>query len=128
MDSDLVAIALNLQKKYTKFNEIYDLTKQIEDSLYRNDLYSLKLVIRMRTKAMLEAEEIDYKRQELLDAMPEDKKQIIMGLMNKDADSNDVDKKRICNIYRQIKLTINKTITLDKAVNEKMNRKGTIKL
>ncbi|MCI1999885.1 MAG: hypothetical protein LKJ75_03230 [Clostridia bacterium] len=130
MDSDLMGIALNLQKKYTKFNEIYNLTKQIEESLYRDDMYSLRLIVNMRTTAILELEKIEYNRKDLINALPDDKKNIVNELMSENAKDSDTCSdigKKINNIYRQTRKVMEKTVLLDKAVNKKLNTKSKIK-
>lgn len=128
MDSDLLGIALNLQKKYTKFNEIYDLTRQIEEALNRNDMYSIKLIVDMRTAAMAEAENIEYERQDLINELPDDKKQVVMDLMSQTENDTCVGiGKKIYSISNQTKALIDKTIALDNAVSKKMNRKNTIR-
>ncbi|MCI1959320.1 MAG: hypothetical protein LKJ25_06820 [Clostridia bacterium] len=130
MDSDLMGIALNLQKKYTKFNEIYNLTKQIEEFLYRDDMYSLKLIVNMRTTAILELEKIEYNRKDLINALPDDKKNIVNELMSENAKDSDTYSdigQKINNIYRQTRKVMEKTVLLDKAVNKKLNTKSKIK-
>ncbi len=128
MGKDLMEIAINLQKRYNKINEIYDLTKQMRESLYRNDIYSLKIIVRMRTKAMLEVDKIDNYRQELINSFSEGERTAISISMSVNAKPEEMTSaalKKINEIYMQSRRLLEKTIALDTAVNT-MARKGNI--
>lgn len=125
MSKNAMEIAVNLQKKYNKMNEIYDLTKQMQESLYRDDLYSLKLIVRMRTKAMIEIDHIENERLELIEELPEDEKGSILQSMSEEAvheKLNTPELKKINEIYMQFRRILEKTIELDKVVNLKANK------
>ena len=125
MSKNAMEIAVNLQKKYNKMNEIYDLTKQMQESLYRDDLYSLKLIVRMRTKAMIEIDHIENERLELIEELLEDEKGSILQSMSEEAvheQLNTPELKKINEIYMQFRRILEKTIELDKVVNLKANK------
>lgn len=128
MGKDFLEIAVNLQKRYNKINEIFDLTKQMQESLYRTDIYSLKITIRMRTKAMLEVDKIDNDRQALIDSLPESERASILSSMSVDAKQEDLTTaalKKINDIYLKSRRLLEKTIELDKIVTSKA-KKGNI--
>ncbi len=54
--TDFVVI---LRKRYNQFSEIFDLTKQLQEVVGRNDARSVKMVMRERTQAMKQAEDIN---------------------------------------------------------------------
>lgn len=125
MSKDVMEVAVNLQKRFNKINEIYDLTKQMQESLYRNDVYSLKLIVRMRTKAMLEVDKIDNSRNELVDSFPESERTAILNSMSEKANPEELTSvalKKINDIYMQSRRALEKTIALDKVVNIKANK------
>lgn len=125
MSRDLMEVAVNLQKKYNKINEIYELTKQMQESLYRNDIYSLKIIVKMRSEAMLEVDKIDTGRQELIDSFLENERAAILNSMSVKAKPEELTTpalKKINEIYMNTRKTLEKTIALDKIVNIKANK------
>lgn len=128
MGKDLMEIAVYLQKRYNKINEIYNLTKQMEESLHRNDIYSLKITLRMRSKAMIEVERIDGTRQELINSYPESEREAILYSMSEKAKPEELTTptlKKINEVYMQSRSILEKTIALDKIVCDKA-KKGNI--
>ncbi|MPN32454.1 hypothetical protein SDC9_179932 [bioreactor metagenome] len=125
MSRDLMEVAVNLQKKYNKINELYELTKQMQESLYRNDIYSLKIIVKMRSEAMLEVDKIDTSRQELIDSFLENERAAILNSMSVKAKPEELTTpalKKINDIYMNTRKTLEKTIALDKIVNIKANK------
>ena len=125
MSRDLMEVAVNLQKRYNKINEIYELTKQMQESLYRNDIYSLKIIVRMRSEAMLEVDKIDTGREELINDFLESERAAILNSMSVKAKPEELTTpalKKINDIYMNTRKTLEKTIALDKIVNIKANK------
>lgn len=129
MSKSAMEIAVNLQKKYNKMNEIYDLTKQMQESLYRDDIYSLKLIVKMRTKAIIEIDDIENECQELISRLSEEEKAGILKSMSEEAIDEQLqtpELKKINEIYLQFRRSLKKTIELDKVVNLKANKGNSI--
>lgn len=129
MSKSAMEIAVNLQKKYNKMNEIYDLTKQMQESLYRDDIYSLKLIVKMRTKAIIEIDDIENECQELISRFSEEEKAGILKSMSEEAIDEQLqtpELKKINEIYLQFRRSLKKTIELDKVVNLKANKGNSI--
>lgn len=65
-------IAINVRKKYNKISELLDLTKQMADSLQRNDMISFEVLLNMRTDVILDIEDISNKTQSILQTLETD--------------------------------------------------------
>lgn len=127
MSATLKGITLNLQKKYNKANELQDVTKQMVESLQRNDIYSFQLLMKMRTQVMLEIDNIDYEREDLLEELPEQEKQIAHHVMGKQVEASRLaspELQRMHDIYENIGRCIARTIQFDKGMNLKMAGKN----
>ena len=128
METEILDVAINLQKKYTKVNEIYNITKQIEESLYRNDYISLKIIIDMRTDVMLEVDDIDYEREILINNFTDDKKEFLRSLMQKGLNQDNIKDSsyfKINELYMKINRELEKIISLDKILNLKIASENT---
>ncbi|WP_304508340.1 hypothetical protein [Anaerotignum sp.] len=123
MNTTFTGLLLNLQKQYNKVNELQDVTKQMAECLQRNDLYSFRLLMKMRTDVMLELDDIDFAREDLLHSLPENEQKIARGVMAKEVEENVLissDLQRVHDIYKKIKRNLQTTIQLDKAINLKI--------
>ncbi|MDD3394856.1 MAG: hypothetical protein PHG19_09480 [Anaerotignum sp.] len=123
MDTGFMGITLNLQKKYNKVNELQDVTKQMADTLQRNDLYSFRLLLKMRTEVMFEIENLNYAQEEMLKDLPEREQTLARGALSMEAEEkqlNSSDLQRMNDIYQKIKRSLQNTIHYDKAINLKV--------
>ena len=128
METEILNIVINLQKKYTKLNEIYNITKQMEESLYRDDYVALKMVMDMRTDVMLEVDEIDYEREALIDNLSETKKECVKSAMKKGFNQESSDYEpyvKINEIYMKINRTLENIINIDKLISLKISNENT---
>lgn len=119
----LMDIAVNLQKKYNKINELQDTTKQMGDSLQRNDLYAFQLLMKIRTGVMLEVDSIDYQRDDLLQCLPETEKKLVLDALSTKVQESQLELpeiRRIHEIYMKIERSLESTIRYDKAISVKI--------
>lgn len=58
-DNEWMELAVLERKKYTSLLEIQDVTRQLAESLDRNDQVSVRMLIAMRQDPLLQLEEID---------------------------------------------------------------------
>ena len=123
MGTALLEIAVNLQKKYNKVNELQDTTKQMADSLQRNDLYAFELLMKMRTEIMLEIDSIDYQREDLLKCLPEAEENLVRCALSTQTEESQLklpEIHRINDIYKKITRSLESTIQYDKAISLKI--------
>lgn len=123
MSTTFMGITLNLQKKYNKMNELQDVTKQMAEALQRNDLYAVQLLMEMRTEVMLEIDDIDYAREDLLKCLPANQESLVReALSTKTTEQQlaNADLQRMNDIYKKTARNLEVTIQYDKAINMKM--------
>ncbi len=105
MNTVFTEILLNLQKKYTKVNEFQDVTKQMAESLQRNDLYSFRLLMKMRTQVILELESIDYAQEDLMKGLSENEEKQVRSALSKETEERQFEVpelQRMNNIYKKL--------------------------
>lgn len=127
MDTGFMGITLNLQKKYNKVNELQDITKQMADTLQRNDLYSFQLLMKMRTELMLEIDNLDYAQEDMLECLPENEKKLARSAFSIEAEEQQfstLDLQRMNDIYKKIKRSLQNTVQYDKAISLKVAGKN----
>ncbi len=125
MNTVFTGLLLNLQKKYTKVNELQDVTKQMAESLQRNDLYSFRLLMKMRTQVMLELESIDYAQEDLVKVLSENDEKQARSALSKETEEKQFETpelQRMNDIYKKIKRSLQNTIQFDKAISLKVGR------
>lgn len=123
MSTTFMGIALNLQKKYNKISELQDVTKQMAEALQRNDLYALQLLMKMRTEVMLEIDDIDYAREELLNSLPDNEEMQVRSALSRqivEEQFHNADLQRVNDIYKKIARSLESTIQYDKVINLKI--------
>lgn len=123
MSTTFMGIALNLQKKYNKISELQDVTKQMAEALQRNDLYALQLLMKMRTEVMLEIDDIDYAREELLNSLPDNEEMQVRSALSRqivEEEFHNADLQRVNDIYKKIARSLESTIQYDKVINLKI--------
>ena len=123
MSTTFIDITLNLQKKYNKINELQDVTKQMAETLQRNDLYAFQLLMKMRTKVMLEIDSIDFAREDLLNCLAEKEEELARTALNIQRDEKQLespDLQQISDISKNISRSLQNTIQNDKGINHKI--------
>ena len=119
----MLDIAINLRKKYNKINELLDTTHQMADCINRNDMVSFEILINMRTDILLEIEEINYIRQQLIEALEPKKAERVKYLMQKDAKISDNipdEELKIYSSFMDCKSANEKLVAIDRIMNKKI--------
>lgn len=116
-------IAINLRKKYNKISELLDLTQQMADCVSRNDMVSFKIFLNMRTDVLLEIEEINENREQLLSLFEPKKAQHARHFMQKDiviAEDISAEDLKIYSTFMDCKSVSAKLVALDKVMSKKI--------
>lgn len=70
-----------LQKKYVRMNEVCRLTKEIADSLSRDDMVSVNILLEMRGEELENAADCDKNLYLLAEHLPEDMQQMASAML-----------------------------------------------
>lgn len=123
MDNEILAIAINLRKKYNKICELLDTTQQMADCVNRNDMVSFEILINMRTDILLEIEELNDIREQHVVSLEPKKAERVKYLMQKDVkitdDIPDEDLK-IHSTFMDCKSASEKLVAIDKVMSKKI--------
>ncbi len=123
MDTAYMGITLNLQKQYNKVNELQELTKQMTECLQRNDMFSFRMLVRMRGKVMIELGSLDITQEEMLKTLTKDEETRARKALTLEVDATqleNIDLRRMNEIYSNIKRNLKNTIYYDKAISLKI--------
>lgn len=126
MDDRFKVIIINMQKKYNLLSEIMNLTKDMAESISRNDDVSLQMLIAMRQEAMVKADECDQiviKSMGMFD--PDERKNIKLYVnASKSSEHNqNSEEAKIYEIAGKNKRILKKIIEIDQIINKKMGGK-----
>lgn len=121
MDKELTDFMIVLRKKYNKFSEIFDLTKQLQDVIGRNDTRSVKMVMRERTQAMKEADKLNLEIEELKKTLSEDNLALVEEQCSVDfaPEVKDPKEQIFHTIYMGTRNMIQKTIDINQILQQK---------
>lgn len=118
----LSEILRRVQRNYVRVVEIERLTKELGTALSRNDQESAQLIVRMRQDELEQAGEIRQEIQMLLRSLDSEEckkfKSWLSGESQYEPDSFEA--KKIVEISGQFNQVLNRTIGLDKAINQKI--------
>lgn len=118
----LLEIVKQLQKKYHHITEISRLTKEMADSISRNDRVSAQMLLAMRQEEMNQADKcdknIDCLLESLSDAQADQIRELMSGINNMDNQGFELQK--ICEISNHIKQSLEKTIVIDKGMSSRL--------
>lgn len=119
----MLDIAINLRKKYNKISELLDTTQQMSDCISRNDMVSFEILINMRTDILLEIEEINYIREQLVESLEPKKAERVKYLMQKDIkipDDISSEELKIYSTFMDCKSATEKLVAIDKVMSKKI--------
>lgn len=122
-DKNLMKILVEVQKKYNVFNEIQDLTMQMEDSLKRNDQVSFQMLLEMRLDSMIKIDGIEETIRVYLQSFPEKEQSLIKKQMSAEAEINaeySPELIKMGDITGKTRRIIEKIIAVDKVMNIKI--------
>lgn len=121
-DELLSEILRRVQRNCVRIVEIERLTKELGDALSRNDQESAQLLIKMRQEEMERASETKAEIRMLLQSAEEDEQEKLkVWLAGEDKYQPDCfEAKKILELSSQMALVLNRTISIDKAINQKL--------
>lgn len=118
----LSEILKRVQRIYIHMVEIERLTKDIGDSLARNDKESVELLLKMRGEEMEQAGSVKREIQTILEAMDGEEKEKFRSWLNGENkyEPEGFEAKKIAELSGQTQQVLNRTISLDKVLNSKV--------
>lgn len=121
-DELMSEILRRVQRNYMHMVEIERLTKELGDSLSRNDQESAQLLIKMRQEEMDKVSEAKEEILLITQSVPaEDKQKIEMWLKGKaEEEPTGFEAGKIVELSSQTMQVLNRTIAIDKMINMKL--------
>ena len=120
----LTEVLIRVQRNYVHMVEIERLTKDMADSLSRNDKESVELLLKMRGEEMDQASTAKHEIQTILEAMDgEDQKKLRSWLNGENGNKYEPDSfesRKIAELSSQTQRVLSRTINLDKVLNSKV--------
>lgn len=118
----LTEILRRVQRNYVRVVEIERLTKELGDALSRNDQEAAQLIVRMRQDELEQANETRQEIQMLLRPLDgEESNRIKNWLSGENRYEPDCfEAKKIVELSSQFNQVLNRTIGIDKAINQKL--------
>lgn len=118
----LSEILRRVQRNYVHMVEIERVTKDMADSLSRNDKESVQLLLKMRGEELENAGEIKREIQLLLQALDDEEKEKFRSWLNADQkyEPDCFEAKKIAELSGQTQQVLKRTVALDKVLNSKV--------
>ena len=120
----LSEVLIRVQRNYVHMVEIERLTKDMADSLSRNDKESVELLLKMRGEEMDQVSTAKHEIQTILEAMDgEDQKKLrswLNGENGKKYEPDSFESRKIAELSSQTQQVLSRTINLDKVLNSKV--------
>lgn len=121
-DELLSEILRRVQRNYVRMVEIERLTKELGDALSRNDQESTQLLMKMRQEEMEHVSEVKSEIRMLLQSAETEEQDKLKSWLAGDekCQPDCFEAKKILELSSQITLVLNRTISIDKAINQKL--------
>lgn len=121
-DELLSEVLRRVQKNCVRIVEIERLTKELGDALSRNDQESAQLLIKMRQEEMEHFSETKSEIRMLLQSAEREEQDMLRGwLAGEDKYKPDCfEARKILELSSQMALVLSRTISIDKAINQKL--------
>lgn len=118
----LTEILKRVQRNYTRVVEIERITRELGDALSRNDQESAQLLIKMRQDEMEMVGESRHEIQMLLQTVDEEEREKLKGWLNgkRGEQPDSFEAQKIMEISGTLTQILDRTISLDKAINKKI--------
>ena len=118
----LTEVLRRVQRNYVHMVEIERLTKDMGDSLSRNDRESVELLLKMRGEEMDQAGEIRQEIRTILEAVDEEERKKFRSWLNGENkyEPDCFEARKIAELSGQTQQVLNRTISLDKVLNSKV--------
>lgn len=118
----LLEVLKRVQRNYVRIVEIERITKELGDALSRNDQESAQLLVEMRQDEMDHISEMKQEIRMLVESSEaEEKKLLISWIAGENKYQPDsFEAKKLLELSSQLQQVLNRTITIDKAINKKL--------
>ncbi|KAI4441835.1 hypothetical protein FMM80_08825 [Schaedlerella arabinosiphila] len=120
----LTEVLIRVQRNYVHMVEIERLTKDMADSLSRNDKESVELLLKMRGEEMDQASTAKHEIQTILEAMDGEEQKKLRSWLNgengKKYEPDSFESRKIAELSSQTQQVLSRTINLDKVLNSKV--------
>lgn len=117
----LAEILKSLYRNYKQILEIEKLTKELGDTLSKDDRESAQLILNMRQEEMDNASETKYAVQVLLQAADAETRLYAEQLLQGDCPADaSFEEQKISQLSRQIANSLNSAIAIDRRVNSRL--------
>lgn len=116
----LKKLLLLSQKQLTHIDQIYSYTKDLSDSISRNDHTSSAIVLKMRGEEILEVDKIKREIENIVSVQKTSKERLQNLLKGIEVQNQTDVEKRICTISMGMKETVKKVIEIDKFLNNRL--------
>lgn len=118
----LMEILKRVQRNYVRVVEIERLTRELGDALSRNDQESAQLLVKMRQQEMDQVAENRQEIQMLLQTTESEERERLKGWLNGSGKEppESLEAKKILEVSGMLTQILNRTISIDKAINKKI--------
>lgn len=122
MEKPVMDALVLMKRTGNLLNEMEDLTKQIAESLDRNDRVSMEMLIAMREEPLGKLREADRILREQLAEMPDREEAAqLAAMLNGGAPAQEADlQKMLCEQVNQNKRRLEQVIAMDQRINQRM--------
>lgn len=122
MEKSVMDALVLMKRTGNLLNEMEDLTKQIAESLDRNDRVSMEMLIAMREEPLGKLHEADRILREQLEEMPNREEAAqLAAMLNGGAPAQEADlQKMLCEQVNQNKRRLEQVIAMDQRINQRM--------
>lgn len=108
------------QKKYSIISELHRLTQELADTLSYNDYVSTQLVLAMRQEEILKADECSVAISVLESTLEPSDRQRLHDVLHEILPPNTFEEKKVLELYKNIQISLERTIEIDKRANRKI--------
>lgn len=120
----LTEILIRVQRNYVHMVEIERLTKDMADSLSRNDKESVELLLKMRGEEMDKASTVKHEIQTIIEAMDVKEREMLCSWLNGENgekyEPDSFEARKIAELGSQTQQVLKRTISLDKVLSSKV--------
>lgn len=114
-----------LKKKYNQVNNIFNMTKEMEQAIQTRDEHSFGILLDMRQTVMKLVDETDEVNEKSLAKLPPDLEKKLRGILHPDGSALYLDNPLETDLLRrqqQIQLLLERIIAMDNAIQRRLDR------
>ena len=115
----------NLKAKYRGLNQVYDLTKELDQVLRSGDESSVEMVLEMRRKQLELCVRMDQENEKLADQLPEPERARALGLVFTRGEytepENDLEE-QLLNLAKSIQRVKTRTMEFDNEIRQRLEK------